>query len=460
MDFSTSWSRPSARGGFLICCANLTAARLFQTRCTGRFNSAEIQARPAVDYSAPESGAAQPAASDQAATQQAPRQAESPPPGRPVPDPAPATDVAPSHYTEELWTNALSIDYRGERLTAIHALDVKNHLTARYSIAATMASFDERYLATLLEGCDTTPKVADRAFILFTEKGRHYIYLDQSTPPELNTIWETVYSKGAPKNIHWLTHMTTSKIVRIRFNGWNRAVDTAIGLDVQDSETIAKIADFLKHCLNVNPNERLEVFGGTDNPVMVAGLYDMSIEFDNGVRYRLMGYGDYGGTDEGGSGISIHTSDLDKSVHYTLNEGAAGHLRNFMEEQQIAYWRKNGDPTRMNIDILSAWHKDDKLIYSRDLKVPVRITNDSERAVTVTTGFVTQRHRLGGNNWEYIAFGEGHFGDVSVEIPAKGNAEIEIPFSVFDITDDGKGKYQTDFWVNVNFKEVARYVLE
>ena len=139
---------------------------------------------------------------------------------------------------------------------------------------------------------------------------------------------------------------------------------------------------------------------------------------------------------------------------------AAGHLRNFMEEQQIAYWRKNGDPTRMNIDILSAWHKDDKLIYSRDLKVPVRITNGSEKTVTVTTGFVTQRHRLGGNNWEYIAFGEGHFGDATVEVPAKGSAEIEIPFSVFDITDDGKGKYQTDFWVNGNFKEVARYVLE
>ncbi|GEM_PF-5510385 len=372
-----------------------------------------------------------------------------------IPAPVPAYTTA-----ENIMNNTLSSAYHGERLVSIHAFDVKNHLTARYNIAATMASFDERYFAALLENADATPKAADRAFILFTDKGRHYIYLDQGAPPELITIWEAIYSRDAAKNMHWLTHMTTSKIVKINFGGWSRDADTSIGLAVEDSATIAEISDFLKAHLSVNAQKPIELFDGAFNPSTVAGLYDLIIEFDNGIRYFLMGYGDYGQIDMGGSHISIYTSDLGKTISYTLNEGAAGHLRDLMEERQIEFWQKNGYPTRMNVKILPANSADSKLVYSKDLKVPMRVTNGSEKTITVTTDFVTRRYRPSERDWEYIPWGEGHFGEVSASIPAKSSAEIEIPFGVFDLPGDGKGKYQTFFWVDHNFEIVGVYVLE
>lgn len=384
-----------------------------------------------------------------------------------VPDlPHPTHEVTlpaaiPNYTTEEnILSNTLATTYRGERLHSIYALDVKNHLTARYNIAAAMTSFDERYFAALLENADATPKAADHAFILFTDKGRHYIYLDQGASPELITIWEAIYSRDAPKNMHWLTHMTTSKIVKIGFGGWSRDADTSIRLTVEDSATIAEISDFLKAHLTVNAQKPIELFDGAFNPSMVAGLYDLIIEFDNGIRYFLMGYGDYGQTDMGGSHISIYTSDLGKTISYTLNEGAAGHLRDLMEERQIEFWQKNGYPTRMNVKILPANSADSKLVYSKDLKVPLRVTNGSERTITVTTDFVTRRYRPSERDWEYIPWGEGHFGEVSASIPAKSSAEIEIPFGVFDLPGDGQGKYQTFFWVDHNFEIVGVYVLE
>lgn len=212
--------------------------------------------------------------------------------------------------------------------------------------------------------------------------------------------------------------------------------------------------------LTVNAKKPIEIFDGAFNPSTVAGHYGLTIDFDNGIQYFLMGYGDYGQTDMGGSHIIIHTSDLGKTISYTLNEGAAGHLRDFMEAKQIAFWQKNGYPTRMNVRILPANSADSKLVYSKDLKVPMRITNGCERAITVTTDYVTRRYRSSERDWEYIPWGEGHFGEVSTSIPAKSSAEIEIPFGVFDLPVDGKGKYQTFFRVDGNFEMVGEYVLQ
>lgn len=371
-----------------------------------------------------------------------------------IPAPVPAYTTA-----ENILNNTLSGTYHGEQLISIHALDVKNYLTVRYTLLASMASFDERDFAALLEAADTTPKAADRAFMLFTDKGRHYIYLDQNTPPELNAVWETIYN-GAPKNIHWLAHMTTGKIVKISFGGWSQDADTDIGLTVEDSETIGEISNFLKNYLTVNTDKPVELFDGAMNPSMPAGLYMLHIDFDNDVRYGLMGYGDYGGTDAGGSHISIYTSDLGKTVSYTLSEGAAGQLRDFMEEKQIAFWEKNGSPTRTNVKILSATPATEKLTYSKDLKVPLRIENGSTKAITVITDFVTRRHPLGGEAMEYMPWGEGYPGSASRRIPAGGHAVISVPFSAFDLSGDGRGKYQTEFWVDGKFKIFGSYVVE
>lgn len=80
--------------------------------------------------------------------------------------------------------------------------------------------------------------------------------------------------------------------------------------------------------------------------------------------------------------------------------------------------------------------------------------------MTVTTDFKTRRYRPGGRDWEYLPWGEEDFAEVSVNIPAKGNTEIEIPFRMFDLPGDGQGKYQTFFWVDHNFEIVGVYMLE
>lgn len=355
-------------------------------------------------------------------------------------------------YGEDLMNNTLSTTYQGEKLLEIYALDVPKHLTAQYSLAATVSHFDERHFASLLESCDTTPKAADKAFILFTDAGRHYIYLDKSALPQLTEIWNTIYNESTPKTMHWLTHMTTGKITAINWNG----------MKFEDREIIVTIADYLKHSLTVNPDEQIMMINMRDNPVTVAGLYDMCIEFDNGVEYCFLGYGDYGQTDKGGSGISVYTSDLDQTIYYMLNEGQAGRLRRFMEEQMLVWRQKNGYPTRLTTDILAIKYRGDQFIYNEDLKIPVLIKNGSEKEMAITTDFVTQRHRLGGEiNWEYVPFDEAWSGQTACfKVPAGGSIEIEIPFNIFDIDDDGRGKYRTELWVDDAFDMAVRYTLE
>ena len=321
-----------------------------------------------------------------------------------------------------------------------------------------MDRFDERYFGMLLETCDTTPKSADRAFILFTDKGRHYVYLDESTPPELNTIWETVYNGGF-KNIHWLTHMTTDKIEKITFSGWSSNADMLIGLTVEDRAEIAEISDFLKNGLTVNAAIPIKAIDALVNPSTVAGAYDLTITFDNGIRYFLLGYGDYGEIDAGGSVIHIGTSDLGKTVSYTLNEGEAGRLRDFMEAKQIEYRQKNGFPTRMNVKILPAMSINEKFVYSKDLSVPLRITNNSTRAITVTTDFATRWRPAGGGALSYMPWGEGHPGQYSENIPAGGSTVIRVPFSAFELPKDGRGKYETEFWIDGEFRLFGGYVV-
>ncbi len=390
----------------------------------------------------------------------APARTDLPNPTHEVNIPGPVPDYTTA---DNLWNNTLSTTYHSEQLASVYALDVKNHMTARYTLLTSMSSFDERYFAALLESAGDTPETGDRAFIVFTDKGRHYIYLDENASPKLAAVWEAIYNQAAPKTMHWLAHMTTEKISEIHFGGWSYSADILIDLTIKDRETIREISDFLKTDLTVDPDKPIEIFNGIYNPSTVAGHYGLTIKFDNGIVYDLMGYGDYGSATAGGSGISLYTSDLATTISYTLNERVARRLRDFMEGQQIGYWQKNGDPTRTTVHLLA----DSDLPYSKDVKVPLRKKNDSSRAITVTSDFFTQRRRFGGSQWEYIPFSERYYedssqdflGDFSVDIDANSSTVIEIPFSFFDISDGGQGKYQTEFWVNRKFKVTGRYVL-
>ena len=57
----------------------------------------------------------------------------------------------------------------------------------------------------------------------------------------------------------------------------------------------------------------------------------MEIKFDTGVRYFGFGYGEMtGNPDPGGSAYCLYSSDLDQTVTYTLSEGSAAKLRQYI----------------------------------------------------------------------------------------------------------------------------------
>ena len=58
------------------------------------------------------------------------------------------------------------------------------------------------------------------------------------------------------------------------------------------------------------------------NPDTPSSLYDVTIQFDSGVKYWGHGYGEYAMTpDPGGSAYSLYSSDLDQSIKSnTLSE--------------------------------------------------------------------------------------------------------------------------------------------
>lgn len=223
------------------------------------------------------------------------------------------------------------LTFRGETVTDIYALHAHRHTTWRYLGQDAYPGFDESRMMELLEQMpeDTELTVnASRSFIVFTETGRHYIYTDpDQTPQELLDAWETIaLSQGRECNIHWLTHMTTSKITGVEYS-----MMEAMGT-VTDRESIAEISCFLKEELLLDGEAGIEVFDGAANPATVGSLYTVRIQFDSGVSYFIMGYGDYGETDVGGSSIWIYTSDLDQTRQYQLIEGCAGELRRFFAD--------------------------------------------------------------------------------------------------------------------------------
>ena len=67
------------------------------------------------------------------------------------------------------------------------------------------------------------------------------------------------------------------------------------------------------------------------NPNTPSSLYDVTIQFDSGVKYWGHGYGEYAMTpDPGGSTYYLYSSDLGQTIVYTLSEGSAAKLRQFI----------------------------------------------------------------------------------------------------------------------------------
>lgn len=212
----------------------------------------------------------------------------------------------------------LPLTFQGETILEAAVLDYDDHFTADCPLSLLEPVMDE-----LVKAAEANDDSGSRAILLFTDKGRHYVWLGEGSP--LHSIWESAYNAQIEKNLHWYTHMTTAKITRIRLSGFESGIDTS------DPAVIARISDYLKHGLTATPTKTPEVDDGAMNPDMPSSLYSVEVWFDSGVRYWGHGYGDYGATpDPGGSIYYLYSSDLDQTITYTLSEGSAAKLRQFM----------------------------------------------------------------------------------------------------------------------------------
>ena len=212
----------------------------------------------------------------------------------------------------------LPLTFQGETILEAAVLDYGDHFTADCPLSLLEPVMDE-----LVKAAEANDDSGSRAILLFTDKGRHYVWLGEGSP--LHSVWESAYNAQTEKNLHWYTHMTTAKITRIRLSGFESGIDTS------DPAVIARISDYLKHGLTATPTKTPEVDDGAMNPNMPSSLYSVEVWFDSGVRYWGHGYGDYGATpDPGGSIYYLYSSDLDQTITYTLSEGSAAKLRQFM----------------------------------------------------------------------------------------------------------------------------------
>ena len=275
--------------------------------CSSEPSSSETGSQPETSSSLPEEAPSEPEESS----------SEAETPSDPGSAPGSASET-PAESGSSSQAAQPALTFQGETVLEAAVLDYDHHFTADCPLSLLEPVMDE-----LVKAAEANDDSGSRAIILFTDAGRHYVWLGEGSP--LHSVWESAYNAQSEKNLHWYTHMTTSRITRIRLSGFESGVDTS------DPAVIAKISDYLKHDLTATLTKTPEVDDGVMNPDMPSSLYTVEVWFDSGVRYWGHGYGDYGATpDSGGSTYYLYSSDLDQTVTYTLSEGSAAKLRQFM----------------------------------------------------------------------------------------------------------------------------------
>lgn len=275
--------------------------------CSSEPSSSETGSQPETSSSLPEEAPSEPEESSS--------EAEAPSEPGSAPESAPET---PTESGSPSQAAPPTLTFQGETVLEAAVLDYDHHFTADCPLSLLEPEMDE-----LVKAAEANDDSGSRAIILFTDAGRHYVWLGEGSP--LHSVWESAYNAQGEKNLHWYTHMTTSKITRIRLSGFESGVDTS------DPAVIAQISDYLKHNLTATPSKDPETVNFPINPDTPGTLYSVEVKFDTGVRYFGFGYGEMtGNPDPGGSTYYLYSSDLGQTIVYTLSEGSAAKLRQFI----------------------------------------------------------------------------------------------------------------------------------
>ena len=150
------------------------------------------------------------------------------------------------------------------------------------------------------------------AYLLFLESGREYHYLNANAADLTLTESCSAALKKGPLHPSWLIHFDPDKVV------------SALG--VTDKDQLRRLSLFLKREITVS-GEDVKVIDAPINPSTTMGDFFWKMEFDSGVTYTISGTDYSDGTGE----LQIYTSDLNRPICYTMDEGVAGRLTNFVK---------------------------------------------------------------------------------------------------------------------------------
>ena len=213
-------------------------------------------------------------------------------------DPATETPVTDDIPTET---------YFGDDVRAIYAVDRENYL---------MAEVKDGYASSkaIWEGLQnrvpSNGEPSGYGYLIITDEGKEYVYMD-TEEVALNKYCQAALIAG-PLHPSWLIHMTPERMVSVDIMGFDEPIT--------DRDQLLELAEFLKEEVTVQPEVGVHSgILGYDTP---ATLWFWKITFDSGVEYRLFGYDNRDGTGD----LTIYTTDLDTTVMYQLNEGAAGKI--------------------------------------------------------------------------------------------------------------------------------------
>lgn len=195
--------------------------------------------------------------------------------------------------------------YKDQEVKSIYAVNTNTYVMAKISGYA----LSKEILSELETDPPSGSNLEGLGYLIFTETGKEYVYLD-STNPALTETCLTAIADG-PLHPSWLIHMSPDRIVSA--NG------------VTDKKMILALSEFLKEKVTVHP----ETFNheGPDDPTPIGGLYILNLEFDSGVAYDLIGYDYFDGT----GNFSLYVNDLDRTVAYDLDEDVSTDLRIYLE---------------------------------------------------------------------------------------------------------------------------------
>ncbi len=198
----------------------------------------------------------------------------------------------------------------GDEVQSIYALDVDAYLMAP---VADGYPESKAIWEGLEDRAHSGGESSGYAFVIFTEEDKEYIYLDDSQEDTALNKYCQAALRDEFLHPSWLIHMTPERMV------------SANGITNRDE--LLALAKVLKEG---TVGEETAVHDGPENPDMPANLVYLTVTFDSGVRYTLIGYAD----EEGNGPFSIHTSDLDKTVTYQSMNGSLGKIKTFLEKQR------------------------------------------------------------------------------------------------------------------------------